>query len=251
MTFLISQSLLNLSVNYSLGAQWITLIIGLIALVFYWLNPLKTKEDDSSPILPQILSLEMIVQIIELVFYTWYLGHLASDVTAYRYYDWVLTTPMMLISTTAFFSYMTTTQRPTQNQKMNQINNDTTSQKPFSTIQEWASQNWISIIIIVFANFIMLLFGYLQELSFVSLTTSTLFGFAAFVISFYEIYRSFVGDILINQFLYWIMFSLWSLYGVAATFSPLNKNFSYNILDIFSKNFYGIFLSGVLLMNKL
>jgi hypothetical protein len=83
------------------------------------------------------------------------------------------------------------------------------------------------------------------------LTTSTLFGFAAFVISFYEIYRSFVGDILINQFLYWIMFSLLSLYGVAATFSPLNKNFSYNILDIFSKNFYGIFLSGVLLMNKL
>jgi hypothetical protein len=39
------------------------------------------------------------------------------------------------------------------------------------------------------------------------------------------------------------MFGIWSLYGVAAWFPSALKNASYNILDIFAKNFYGVFLS--------
>ena len=38
------------------------------------------------------------------------------------------------------------------------------------------------------------------------------------------------------------MFIVWSLYGVAATFKPNEKNVSYNVLDIISKNFYGLFI---------
>jgi bacteriorhodopsin len=38
------------------------------------------------------------------------------------------------------------------------------------------------------------------------------------------------------------MFIFWSLYGVAAVFDFENKNTSYNILDIFAKNFFGMFL---------
>jgi hypothetical protein len=33
------------------------------------------------------------------------------------------------------------------------------------------------------------------------------------------------------------------LYGVAAMFNSVWKNVSYNILDVFAKNFYGLFLS--------
>ena len=39
------------------------------------------------------------------------------------------------------------------------------------------------------------------------------------------------------------MFSIWFLYGIAAMFNFRLKNAGYNILDLFSKNFYGLFLS--------
>jgi hypothetical protein len=39
------------------------------------------------------------------------------------------------------------------------------------------------------------------------------------------------------------MSSVWSLYGVAAWFPMTLKNAAYNILDIFAKNFYGVYLS--------
>jgi len=34
------------------------------------------------------------------------------------------------------------------------------------------------------------------------------------------------------------------MYGIAALFKNVIKNTMYNILDIFSKNFYGLFISG-------
>ena len=248
-----TQSLVNTSVSLSLGAQWITLIIGLIAL---WMRfpPLKTPESDiKTELLPQVLTLEMLVQIVELIFYTWYLGHLASDVTAYRYFDWVFTTPLMLISTAAFFSYVTGTSREiseTNNGNRNgNYKNDLEEPKKgkfISNLQEWLKDNFTPIMIIVIANFIMLLFGYLQEIGVVSLLYSTLFGFGAFAVAFYELYRTFVGVQPVNQIIYWIMFIIWGLYGFAAVLTPISKNLAYNILDIFSKNFYGLFLSYVL-----
>ena len=38
------------------------------------------------------------------------------------------------------------------------------------------------------------------------------------------------------------MFSVWSLYGVAALLPALQKNIGYNVLDLIAKNFYGIFI---------
>ena len=118
--------------------------------------------------------------------------------------------------------------------------------KFISNLQEWLKDNFTPIMIIVIANFIMLLFGYLQEIGVVSLLYSTLFGFGAFAVAFYELYRTFVGVQPVNQIIYWIMFIIWGLYGFAAILTPISKNLAYNILDIFSKNFYGLFLSYVL-----
>ena len=39
-----------------------------------------------------------------------------------------------------------------------------------------------------------------------------------------------------------LMIIIWSLYGVAAMFPTIIKNIFYNILDIISKNFYGLYL---------
>lgn len=243
-----TQAIVNTSVSLSLGAQWITLIIGLVAL---WMRfpPLTTPESDiKTELLPQVLTLEMLVQIVELVFYTWYLGHLASDVTAYRYFDWVFTTPLMLISTAAFFSYVTGTSRGSNTNGGNGKKDldEPAKGKFISNLQEWISDNFTPITVIVIANFVMLLLGYLQEIGAVSLLYSTLFGFGAFAMAFYELYRTFVGGQPVNQIIYWIMFVLWGLYGFAAMLTPISKNLAYNILDIFSKNFYGLFLSYVL-----
>jgi hypothetical protein len=38
------------------------------------------------------------------------------------------------------------------------------------------------------------------------------------------------------------MFGIWALYGVAFLCPSVVKNVSYTILDIFAKNFFGIFL---------
>jgi hypothetical protein len=89
----------------------------------------------------------------------------------------------------------------------------------------------------------MLFFGYLQEIGVLGLVASTTLGFAGLVGSFYVIYDGFASKTEDNLPLFWFMSSVWSLYGVAAWFPTAQKNAAYNVLDIFSKNFYGLFLA--------
>ena len=44
-----------------------------------------------------------------------------------------------------------------------------------------------------------------------------------------------------NMILYGAFFVLWALYGVVYFFDEVTKNISFNILDLFSKCFVGIF----------
>jgi hypothetical protein len=46
--------------------------------------------------------------------------------------------------------------------------------------------------------------------------------------------------------MFWYFAGVWSLYGVAAIMPYYWKNIGYNILDIFSKNFFGLYLAYVL-----
>jgi hypothetical protein len=46
-------------------------------------------------------------------------------------------------------------------------------------------------------------------------------------------------------FLYFLI--VWSIYGVAALMSYKTKNIMYNILDLFAKNFFGLYLGYVIL----
>ena len=86
----------------------------------------------------------------------------------------------------------------------------------------------------------MLLFGYLGEIKQIPIILATVLGFLCFGGSFYEMYRSFVSS---SQYSYFLVFTLlWSLYGVAYLWNDSLKNTAYNILDIFSKNIYGLLL---------
>jgi hypothetical protein len=97
----------------------------------------------------------------------------------------------------------------------------------------------------------MLLFGYLQEIGMINLVWSSLLGYAALLGSFGLMYTKFVTKTPQQQGLFWFMFGVWSLYGVAAMFPSKEKNISYNILDIFAKNFYGLFLGYLILRRKI
>jgi hypothetical protein len=208
-----------LSLTISLTIQWVTFFTN----VFGLFQPLAPKDF----VLKEILGLETLVQGIELGFYTWYKNHIRDkiiDVTQFRYYDWLLTTPMMLFSTMGFYKYLTHT-----------------DEKPLRLLS-FFKEDSSSILTILFLNFLMLLFGFLQELGLISLFTSTTLGFASLFASFFSMYQKFVAPAP-KQFIFFFVFFIWSLYGIAAMFENHWKNTFYNILDIFAKNFYGVYLS--------
>ena len=60
-------------------------------------------------ILNEVLMAETFVQAVELVFYTYFLKSMAitslPQMASVRYFDWVITTPTMLLKTIVYFKY--------------------------------------------------------------------------------------------------------------------------------------------------
>ena len=69
---------------------------------------LQIKVPKEVMILKQVLILEFIVQIIEFSFYLWMVYNFDKlvNITPYRYWDWALTTPTMLISLCIYLLYL-------------------------------------------------------------------------------------------------------------------------------------------------
>ena len=209
------------SLYFSLFIQVISIAIGLFGLT------LKVNPVDQ--ILITTVGLETIVSSIQFSFYLWYTYHFKEvvEATFYRYHDWFITTPIMLLTTMLYFDY----------------NNNPDEKKTLETFWDKHRKD----ILIVFAfNAMMLFFGYLYEINLLDLFTSNTMGFAGLIGSFYIIYNSFVSKNLSSNLpLFIVMSIIWGLYGVAATLSPAWKNLSYNLIDTISKNFYGIFLTYI------
>ena len=201
--------------------QVITLIIGLFALL--------VKLPNNMLILREVLILENLAQLIEGSFYVWFLffdkiNVDLVDITKFRYYDWFLSTPIMLISMIAYFQY---------NNSNNSNNN------LFNLIKN----NYDKIYKILTYNFGMLLSGYLYEINLLNCFTTFIIGFIFFMFLFSQLYFSFAIKSNKNMIIFFLMLIIWSLYGFAILFNYKIKNAIYNILDLFSKNFYGLFLS--------
>tara|TARA_Y100001970_G_C14108549_1_gene789534 strand:+ start:114 stop:776 length:663 start_codon:yes stop_codon:yes gene_type:complete len=211
---MITPTLVKNSVLFSLFVQITT---GIIQLYGLFLNLAKKDE-----ILKSILALETVVQFIEAVFYMWlaYGLYNLKDVTSRRYYDWMLTTPAMLLATIMYFTYL---------------------EKREFTFFDFLKDNKPNILKIFSYNWAMLLFGYLGEIKKITLTTGIPIGFVFFGLSFYEIFTNYVTTPEASKLFYFLFF-VWSLYGVAAVLSTNAKNLMYNLLDIVSKNFYGLFI---------
>jgi hypothetical protein len=184
-------------------------------------------------LIKQLLILELVVQIIEGSFYLWLAYNFTKvlNVTPKRYIDWVITTPTMLITLMLYLIYLN-----------KRVENKTNELEFFTLLKD----NSPVIIPVVFLNWLMLLFGYLAEMKIIPVLLGVFLGFVPFLIYYYMIYVNFVTQNTSGYLLFWYFFFFWSLYGFVAVLPYYIKNSFYNILDLFAKNFFGLFLSYII-----
>jgi len=203
----------------------IQLVVGIID--YAAINIEITSKDE---LLKDLVKVELFVQVIEFIFYIWlsyYFSKISRNITPFRYLDWAITTPLMLITLSAY---------------LNHDGNKSTR------LTDFLIDNTESIVKIVVLNAAMLLFGIIGEFGYLSAYTSTALGFIPFALNFKYIKDTFLPsseDNFKNLVFYWFVF-FWSIYGVFAVTSYTIKNTGYNILDIFAKNFFGLFLAYIL-----
>ncbi len=226
-----------LTVKISLIAQIITAIIDIYALTLNYKGDLL--------LLKGLISLELFVQFIEMVFYFWlyFMFNKVEKVTTKRYYDWVLTTPSMLFILIVYLDYL---RNDGEVKELNGDNNTTLDYLKNSF--NIHGNNWLFIMAL---NFLMLVFGYLGELKMLDKYTTVFCGFIPFFIYFYFIYDKYAKYTENGKILFTIFALIWSFYGLSALLPYLWKNISYNILDILSKNFFGIFLAYIAIINQI
>jgi bacteriorhodopsin len=206
----------------------ISLIIQFIVGIIDYLA-INLKVDSKDEILKDLLKLEVVVQIVEFIFYVWLIFYFSSrNITPFRYIDWAITTPLMLITLSAFLKHDGST-------------ND--------RLSDFLRKHKGSVVKIVVLNSAMLLCGLMGELGYLSAYTAAALGFIPFVLNFKYIKDTFLPSSKTSKnkkaiFIWFVFF--WSLYGVFSTMSYTTKNTGYNILDIFAKNFFGLFLAYVI-----
>ena len=178
--------------------------------------------------------MELIVQIIEGIFYIWLALNITSvtNITPNRYYDWFLTTPTMLVTLCIYLIYL-------NNREKNIETNDSLIKILYNNLN--------TLIPILFLNFIMLTSGYLTEIKKISKVPGILFGFIPFLIYFYLIYKNFAKFSQDGFNLFIFFFCVWFTYGIASLMNYKIKNIMYNILDLFAKNFFGVYLAIIIL----
>lgn len=197
----------------SLVAQ---LLIGVVTSVGFFAD---VKTDDIRRDLNTILAFEVSSQVIE---FLWYAAVLVSSrtITArLRYIDWVLSTPIMLISLAMFFRHR-----------------DISSGAPVTSVFES-----FEIYACLGVNWIMLAFGFAMETRAISDVTGLVGGGFALVGSF-TLLAMLIHDDQLSQVVFWVTFVVWGGYGVAAALDDVPKNVVYNLIDVVSKNGFGLFL---------
>ena len=169
-----------------------------------------------------ILNLETCISVVAAFFYSKFVTSIENDeeidyeaINKTRYTDWAITTPIMLLVLVLALLY----------------NNKS------------GAMSFTSYLKILAMNYGMLGMGYLGEIGILSKVMGNLIGFGFFAGLYGYIYKTYVQTKynFDNMILYGAFFILWALYGVTYFFDEVNKNISYNVLDLLSKCFVGIF----------
>ena len=170
-----------------------------------------------------ILNLEVCISVIAAYFYSIFVEKTKSNLVNYReinvtrYTDWAITTPIMLLVLVLALVYNTKDQ-----------------------------VNFSSYLIILVLNFLMLYFGYAGEMKKITKLKGVIYGFISFFALFIYIYFQYMhGKAHFDNTLIFVAFLVfWSCYGLLYMLPPKyeeEKNVGYNILDVLSKCFVGIF----------
>jgi len=217
---------------FSLSVQIIT------ALIDFYVLMLPTSME--TMLLKQLLTMEFIVQMIEGAFYVWltiFITSTASGITRKRYWDWMISTPIMLLTLSSYLIYL----RLKYKQGSDTI----------PSFFELADANYATFFKIVILNALMLIMGYLGEIKVMNVVPSVLAGFVPFFAMFYLIYENYAKHSTTGGMTLFIYFFItWAMYGVAALLSYKWKNVFYNLLDLVAKNFFGIFLAYVIIQTR-
>lgn len=199
-------SLVRRTAKLSLAAQLAANLLILSAFVWDW--------SAVPPALNTVLLLEGASQAVEFLWYSFVLCRNREFVASERYVDWVVSTPLMLLSLALFFCYRT---------------GGSLHDHPFELVAT------------IVLNEAMLAFGYAVEVGFVATFAGLVAGLVCMLGSFIAL-AAFAHESL-SRSLHTLTLLVWSCYGGAALLRPELKNAAYNLLDIVSKNCFGVFLS--------
>ena len=216
-------STVQLTTNLSIIVQILTGLIGV--------NGLFVDLPEKHKILQNILKLDLGVQFVELFFYIFVIQSMVMtalpQVAAIRYIDWAITTPTMLLTTIIYFKY----EEHLENNSEEKIN--------FLDFLKTHRNNIISIFV---CNYLMLYFGYLGEIGTIDMNLSLILGFLFFGMTFYIIYKNYAVKSKNAMKIFYLTLTIWGIYGIAPLMTPDIKNNMFNILDLFAKNFFGLYL---------
>ena len=164
-----------------------------------------------------VLILEFASQVIEFLWYLAVVLCVRDILTWTRYIDWVVSTPLMLLSTFMFF-YL---------------------RRGLPVADVFVSGDlWPSLAL----NHLMLVCGFGLEAAVLPRLPSLVVGTGSLVGSFTFLARALDGTDSVSVTLFWVMFVVWFGYGFAAVLPYEPKNVGYNALDVVSKNGYSVFL---------
>ena len=215
------------------SSAYLSLIIQfLVSIVDLWGISIDIPNDKI--IFKDLLKLELGVQVVEFAFYLWMVLHITTvkNITPYRYMDWFITTPTMLLTLMIFVSK---------------------DQETYSGIVQFISDNKDDVIKVGLSNVLMLVFGLLGEYQYINNTLAVGLGFIPFVYYYKKIYDKNITEESTNEQkgLFWFFFVVWSVYGLAALLPYIPKNVLLNILDLFSKNLLSLILVYIIYKNRI
>lgn len=184
----------------------------------------RTFGKKEPKLLVQALNLEAFVTLIQFIFYTTLIrNHSIETMAITRYYDWMITTPLMLVSMSTYFLYK-------EGEEGGIIDMIKKYKKQFSKI--------------ITFNLIMLVAGYLGEVGYISKELAFVIGTIAFIMTFTIIYKELKGA---GKGIFNLITCVWGLYAVAYMLPSTQKNVLYNVLDLISKNLFAILLTNEIL----
>ena len=202
----------------SILIQFLTGLVGFMGI--------HTSLPQPHAILVQALKIELVVQLIEFFFYVFLIVRFnLKNMATLRYYDWFITTPTMLFTTSLVYHYLSH------------------SKDTSLTLTSFVQQYKQPLLWMVFSNFGMLMMGYLGEIGIISMELATLTGFMFLMGTFYILYQSFGKSLASSEsWIFSLFVGVWSFYGIVFLLPPVWKNTTYNFLDIVAKNFFGLYL---------